>query len=147
MYILNSGMDNELARFRQMHSEIIENYQCIEYDMKRIYSAMSSENFDDCMDMLEGNNWGMVLNKLKRLDNSDGDPYLSDEEYRVLDEIRDRRNYWCHQCYLDFVYIDNQRERNNRLSRLVRQLENEMNRAAKVQAKIQDIYFDYFVDE
>ena len=145
--IFQYGAENDIERFRAMHSEIIEYYQCIEYDLKRIYSAMSSEDFDDCMDMLEGNNWGMVLNRLKKLDNSDGDPYLSEEEYRLLDEIRDRRNYWCHQCYLDFVYIDDQREQDNRLSRLVRQLENEKNRAAKVQAKIQDIYFDYFVEE
>ena len=47
MYILNYGMDNELNRFRQMHSEIIENYQCIEFDMKRIYSSMSSDDFCD----------------------------------------------------------------------------------------------------
>lgn len=145
--IFQYGTENDIDRFRAMHSEIIEYYQCIEYDLKRIYSAMSSEDFDDCMDMLEGNNWGMVLTRLKKLDNSDGDPYLSEEEYRLLDEIRDRRNYWCHQCYLDFVYIDDQREQDNRLSRLVRQLENEKNRAAKVQAKIQDIYFDYFVEE
>lgn len=73
---LQYGAENNLNKFRSMHSEIIEYYQCIEYDLKRIYSAMSSEDFDECMDMLEGNNWGMVLNRLKRLDNSDGDPSL-----------------------------------------------------------------------
>jgi len=29
-----------IEKFRLMHCEIIENYQCIEFDMRRIYSAM-----------------------------------------------------------------------------------------------------------
>jgi len=52
-------------------------------------------------------------------------PYFTEDEYKLLDEIRERRNYWCHQCYLDFVYIQNEYDRQNRLSKLIRQLENE----------------------
>ncbi len=146
MYILNYGIDSELNRFRQMHSEIIENYQCIEYDMKRIYSAMSSDDYYECMDYLDGNNWGVVLNKLKKLDYSDNKPYFTEDEYKLLDEIRERRNYWCHQCYLDFVYIQNEYDRQNRLSKLIRQLENEKNRAIKLQKKMEGIFINDFCD-
>ncbi|MBQ1523394.1 MAG: hypothetical protein IIZ74_11645, partial [Erysipelotrichaceae bacterium] len=59
-------------QFRILHSEIIEYFQCIEFDLKRIYSGMSTEDFDDEMDMLETSNLGNTLNKLKRLDESDG---------------------------------------------------------------------------
>ena len=131
-------------KFKTMHSEIIKYYQCIEYDMKRIYSAMASDDYFDCMDMLDGKNWGEILNRLRKLDNSDNDPFFSEEEYALLDEIRERRNYWCHQCYLDYVYIENDFERFERLQRLCRQLENEKNRAYKLHQKMQDVYIDYF---
>ena len=127
-----------------MHSEIIEFYQCIEFDLRRIYSGMCSDDFYDSMDELSDNNWGMLLNKLKKLDYSDGDPYFTKDEYKTLDEIRARRNYWCHQCYLDFMYIQDDREQEERLQRLVKQLENERNRAEKLQRKMQDIYLNDF---
>ena len=132
------------TKFKTMHSEIIKYYQCIEYDMKRIYSTMASDDYFDCMDMLDGKNWGEILNRLRKLDNSDNDPFFSEEEYALLDEIRERRNYWCHQCYLDYVYIENDFERFERLQRLCRQLENEKNRAYKLHQKMQDVYIDYF---
>lgn len=131
-------------RFRNLLGEIIEYFQCIEYDMKRIYSAMSAGDYDDCMDMLEGNNWGKILNRLKKLDYSDNDPYLCENEYQLLDEIRDRRNYWCHQCYLDYVYIENHYEREERLARLIRQLENEKNRVFKLQSRLESFYLNTF---
>lgn len=34
-------------QFRIKYSEIMENFQCIEYDLKRIYSAMSADDFDE----------------------------------------------------------------------------------------------------
>ncbi len=133
-------------RFKAMHSEIIMYYQCIEHDMKRIYSGMAADDYYDCMDMLDGKNWGEILNKLKKLDYSDGHPYFTEKEYNLLDEIRERRNYWIHQCYLDFVYKRNEYERNQRLERLYLQLENERNRAYKLHRKMQDIYLRDFCD-
>lgn len=144
MYVI--GLDDEVQRFRLMHSEIIEFFQCIEFDMKRIYSGMSADSFDDCMEYLDGNNWGVIMYKLKKLDNSDNDPFFTEEEYELLDEIREKRNFWCHQCYLEFVYIQDGLERYNRLQKLNRQLENEKNRVSKLHHKMQDIYFEYFYE-
>ena len=48
-------------QFRIKYSEIMENFQCIEYDLKRIYSAMSADDFDENMDMLEFSNMGRTL--------------------------------------------------------------------------------------
>ena len=39
------------------------------------------------MDYLDGNNWGVILNKLKKLDYSDNKPYFTEDEYKLLDEI------------------------------------------------------------
>ncbi len=141
-----NNSDTIVERFQKLHSEIIEYFQCIEYDMKRIYSAMDSDDFDDNMDWLANDNWGVVLGKLKKLDNSDGDPLLTEEEYNLLDEIREIRNYWCHQCYVDWVYIDEKNKREKRLERLTRQLENEHNRVYKLHRKMEKIYLEEFAD-
>jgi len=138
--VINGTVD----RFRMLHSEIIVYYQCIEYDMRRIYSAMCSDDFEDSMYELSDKNWGVILNRLKKLDNSDGDPYFTKAEYDLLDEIRSRRNYWCHQCYLDWVYIRNDWEREERLRRLTSQLENEKNRTYKIHRKMQEYYLNDF---
>lgn len=51
-------MKRELDRFRMLHSEIIEYYQCIEHDIRRIYSAMIDVDYYDTMDALSNSNWG-----------------------------------------------------------------------------------------
>lgn len=133
-----------LEKFRILHSKIIEYYQCIEYDMRRIYAAMCDADFEECLDEIYEKNWGVILNELRKLDHSDNNPYFSEDDYKLLDEIRIRRNYWCHQCYIDFDYIQNNREREERLQRLTRQLENEHNRAAKLHKKMQDHFLEVY---
>jgi len=134
-------------QFKILHSEIMEYFQCIEYDLKWIYSGMSSDDFDDEMDILETSNFGNTLRKLKKLDYSDGEPWLSDYEYEQLVHIRELRNYWCHQCYLDFVYIDNDWQREMKFQRIANRLLNECNRVYNLHRKLQDLYFDWFVDD
>ena len=56
-------------------------------------------------------NLGKIATALEELDNSDDMPEFSDEEYNTIDEIREIRNYWCHQYYLDFIYIENHYDR------------------------------------
>ena len=93
--------------FKILHSELIMHMQCIENDLKIIYAAMKPGNFDKNYDELEKSNLGQITRVLKRLDYSDGYPDLLPEDYRTIDRIRETRNYWCHQCYLDFIYLTN----------------------------------------
>lgn len=136
--------DFQLTDFRMMHSEIIQYYQCIEYDMKLIFSAMKVGDFDDNMDLLEMANWGEVLSRLQLLDFSDGKPLLSKQDYEYMDELRDDRNYWCHQCYLDFVYESNYSEQQRILHDLYRELERDKKRAYDLHQKLLKAYNDHF---
>ena len=97
--------------FKLMHSELIMDVQCIERDLKLIYAGMHSGNFEKNLDVLEKANLGTVIKKLKELDYSDGNPCLSERDYALLEQIRDIRNYWCHQCYVDYLYIKDDWER------------------------------------
>ena len=118
--------------------------QCIEYDLKRIYSRMSSGDFDENMDMLETSNFGHTLMELKELDYSDGCPDLSESDYELLNKIREIRNYWCHQCYIDYVYIPNDFQRENEFQRLARKLYNEHNRLFNIHRRIENLYINEY---
>ena len=97
--------------FKIIHSELIQQVQCIENNLKTMYAAMHEGNFSCNLKAVEKMNLGKIARELKNLDNSDGLPEFSEKEYRTIDEIRIIRNYWCHQCYLDFVYIKHDYER------------------------------------
>ena len=77
-------------RFKLIHSELIQQVQCIENNLKIIYAAMCKGNFN--------------------------------KNLRVVDEIREIRNYWCHQCYLDFMYIENNFEREKAFQKVATKL-------------------------
>lgn len=105
------GMDRDT--FKKIHSELILQVQCIENNLKVMYAAMCEGDFQSNLQSLDKSNLGKIARELEGLDHSDDFPELSDNDYKVINEIRTIRNYWCHQCYLDFVYIadDWQRER------------------------------------
>ncbi len=138
---MEQSMKND---FRLKHSEIMEDFQCIEYDLKRIYSSMSSRSFDRNMDMLETAIFGVVLLRFWSLYNSVGKPFLAKVVYNTLDEIRELRNYWCHQCYLDWVYIEDSYERTNELKNITKDLEEDLNRVRNLQRTMEQIYLEYF---
>ena len=49
----------------------------------------------------------IIINALQKLDNSDNKPYFSKEDYKILKNLARDRNYYCHQCAIDFGYIQN----------------------------------------
>ncbi len=57
--------------------------------------------------MLDTLTFGQIVKKLKQLDNSDGKPELSVSGYNFLEQMAQKRNFWCHECYREFVYIGN----------------------------------------
>ena len=101
-------------KFKLIHSELIMQVQLIENDLRLIYAAMKSGDFDDNLDYLDKANLGKIIKELKELDHNNGAPDLTDKDYELLNEIREIRNYWCHQCYLDYVYIPDDHKRENK---------------------------------
>ena len=55
--------------FKLIHSELIMQVQCIENDLRIIYAAMKSGDFEDNFDDLERANLGRITKELKELDN------------------------------------------------------------------------------
>lgn len=103
-------MINDRDNFKLIHSQLIMGVQCIEHDLKLIFAFMRKGNVDKNLELVETMSLGAIINELQELDNSDNNPDLSDADYELLHEIRELRNYWCHQCYIDFIYIQNDYE-------------------------------------
>ena len=87
-------------QFKLIHSELIQQVQCVESNLKIIYAAMHKGNFNNNLKSVEKMNLGKIARELEDLDNSDGMPEFSEEEYNTIDAIREIRNYSCHKCYL-----------------------------------------------
>lgn len=131
----------ELEDFHRLVGETIMFCQCIEHDIKLIYSGMLKGNFDDNYNEVSDQTLGSVLKKLKKLDNCDGNPHLSVKDYDLLDEIRDIRNYWVHQAYTDFVYLSGT-DYDNVLGRSYRRLQNDHNRLSKLSSNVERVRLD-----
>lgn len=94
-------------QFTYLHSELIKYCQIIEGDLKWIYSFLHIGDIYQTRDSLDTLTLGQIVRKLKELDNSDGKPTLSASDYNFLSQMTQKRNYWCHECYRDFVYKKN----------------------------------------
>ena len=114
--------------FKMIHSELIQQVQCIENNLRVIYAAMRKGNFKSNLQSLNKGNLGKIARELEELDYSDDFPELSQDDYEVIDEIRNIRNYWCHQCYLYFVYIPDNQQREQAFQRIAERLHYDENR-------------------
>ena len=97
----------DINEFYRLHGETIMFYKLMEHDLKIIYAMMLQGNYYDNLDVINKGKWtlGRVINELKKLDNSDGNSLISEEDYKFLDSIKNYRNYWAHENYLDFKYM------------------------------------------
>jgi len=92
--------------FKTKHSEIICYCQIIEGDLKWIYSYLKNGNVLATRESLGNLSLGQIVSELKKL-SLEGKAILSDADFNFLYKLTDKRNYWCHECFRDFVYTQN----------------------------------------
>ena len=98
-------MDN-FDKYKYFLGETITLYQFMENDLKLIYAGMLSGNFYKNIDKVRSTykGLGQIIMALEELDNSDGNPYFSKDTYALLNKLARQRNYYCHQCCMEFCY-------------------------------------------
>ena len=89
-----------LTEFRLNHSALIEHYQYIESHLEGIYAVLSNKNFLDSLKDVEFSNFKQIIAKIKFLKPT----IFTKEEYQHLEEVFQKRNFWCHNCYYDLVF-------------------------------------------
>lgn len=97
---------NELNNFNMAVGETLMYCQRIEHDVKIIYAAMLKGDMNENINLVKRETLGTVLVALSSLDNSDGNPIFSSRDYAILKQIKNARNFIAHQCYVDFLYLN-----------------------------------------
>lgn len=97
---------NELNNFNMAVGETLMYCQRIEHDVKIIYAAMLKGDMNENINLVKRETLGTVLVALSALDNSDGNPIFSNRDYAILKQIKNARNFIAHQCYVDFLYLN-----------------------------------------
>lgn len=136
-------MISDLETFHCYVGKIMMFCQCIENDIKWIYSGIKKGDINKTLNDLEVNKvtLGNVLRMLKELDNSDNKPYLNQNDYNLLSKITSIRNFWAHKGYLEFVYKNSQ-EWHNAFKITARRLESDYNLLSKLTSSIEEVRLD-----
>ena len=58
-------------------------------------------------------------------------------DYELIDQIREIRNFWCHQCYLDYIYIQDEVKRERRFQEIANRLSRDENRTWDLHEKLE----------
>ncbi len=127
----------EMELFKVIHSELIMSMQYIEQDLKIVYATLKDGKFDDNYAVLREAPLGKILKEFRELDKEKGFAKIKESEYQVLEEIREIRNYWAHQCYLDFHYIEDENEHYMAFKKVFEQLRYDEKRVFELQQRME----------
>ena len=93
-----------LEKFRITHSTLIEHYQFIEAHLEGIYAAVSGKSFLDGLKEVEKDSLSGVVREIKEVEREKRITVLTEDEYKQLRGIIERRNFWCHCCYFEMSF-------------------------------------------
>ncbi len=93
-----------LKEFRIAHSTLIEHYQFIEAHLEGIYAAILDKPFRDGIKEIERDSLSGVVREIRELEQDKRITVFSDDEYKQLRQIIERRNFWCHCCYFEMSF-------------------------------------------
>lgn len=125
--------------FKLIHSELIMSVQYIEQDLKLIYSILKGGKIYDNYSDVENAPLGKLLKSLQELDQELGYSKIKEKDYDLLNQIREIRNYWCHQCYIDFHYIEDPQEHDKAFQKVANRLHEDELRVYDLQQKIEKL--------
>lgn len=100
---------NDFDKYKYLLGETIMLYQFMENDLKLIYAGMLEGVFYKNIEIVRSNfkGLGQIVQALEQLDHSDSNHYFTKETYILLNKLARQRNYYCHQCCVDFCYDPN----------------------------------------
>lgn len=125
--------------FKLIHSELIMSVQYIEQDLKLIYSILKGGAFYDNYSDVENFPLGKLLKSLHEMEQELGYSKIREEDYDLLNQIREIRNYWCHQFYIDFHYIEDPQAHENVFQKVTVRLHKDELRVYELQQKIEKL--------
>ena len=102
------------TEFRIKYSEIMQQFQFIEFNLTRICAALVMEtpkNWDEKFNKYDADPMGRLIYILENNKNNLSKEYITDSKIRKLRDLKGRRNYWAHQCfYSEPIFLTRNRE-------------------------------------
>ena len=140
---------SSLKAFHEHVGEVIMYCQRIEHDMKVIYAALETDSvyaslktsksktdvFRENYKKIESKSMGDIWSKLKKLDAFN--PYFYDFEYDWLEILKNIRNHWAHEGYLQFLYSGKDYEENFRIQ--AEKLKTDLETLLSLVVKVEDV--------
>ena len=93
-----------LKEFRITHSTLIEHYQFIESHLEGIYASISGKPFSVGLKEIERDSLSGVVREIRDVEKEKGITVFTESEYKQLRQIIERRNFWCHCCYVEMCF-------------------------------------------
>ena len=130
----------EIEEFYSSVGEILMYCQCIEHDIKRIYAFLTDGGFEKNMIRIEQERWtlGTVVHALRDFEKDEEKPFFSASDYELLGEIVRIRNYYAHEVYLSFCYLDNEDDLNFSYERECKRITNDKTRLYDLYVLVED---------
>ncbi|MBQ9465042.1 MAG: hypothetical protein IJU67_07170, partial [Lachnospiraceae bacterium] len=91
------------TEFLLMYGELISYYQLIEMRLKGLCAGVFADDAKDWfkqLDEYQFDSFGLLIYKIKDIQNQNNTTVLDSEDMDALDSIRKQRNYWVHQCFV-----------------------------------------------
>ena len=93
-----------LEKFRILHSTLIEHYQFIESHMEGIYAAVCDKSLADGLNDVKRDGLAGILQDIRHQERVKNLQVFDDRQEDQLRELFQRRNFWCHSCYLELPF-------------------------------------------
>lgn len=124
----------EIETFRINHSRIIEQYQLIEWHLEGIFGLLEHGDFEELTHRVENDTMGELIRKVRFLIRENKLDLLTKEDFSILDDIRDDRNYWCHSCFLDV------NDNPDKYGEIGKRLLSNLNKSIEMNDKLEEVF-------
>lgn len=127
----------DIKEFRVKHSELVEQYQFIEFHLEGLFAIMQNDgdNFVELAHRVENDAMGELIRKVRFLiKEKKHQDLLTKNDFANLDDIRDDRNFWCHSNFLEL------NKDPELFSKHCSKIENDLNKTIDMNNKLRDVF-------
>lgn len=104
----------DINEYRILHSKIIEQYQFIEFHLEGLFALIQNngDDFEELAKRVENDAMGELIRKVRFLVKEKSlSNVITKNDFYNLEKIRDDRNYYCHENFLNNITNNYQTKR------------------------------------